>query len=74
MASEVAAVSSAHLQQDLLAGRKSEFEFAATVFSSAPQVEKLKYLLQQFVPAVAARMEETPTTGSKLRRRCASKS
>ena len=42
MASEAAAVSSVHLQQALLALLK----FAATVFGSAPQVQKLKYLLK----------------------------
>ena len=46
MESEVATVSIAHSQQDMLGELKSDFEFAATVFGSAPQVEKLKCLLQ----------------------------
>ena len=44
--SEVNAGSNVHLQQVLLSGLKSEFEFTATVFGSAPQVEMLKFLQQ----------------------------
>ena len=46
MESEVKAGSIAHLQQVLLSGLKSEFEFTATVFGSAAQVEMLKFSQQ----------------------------
>ena len=46
MESEVPAVSIVHFQQDSLAELRSDSEFSATVFGFAPQVEKLKHLLQ----------------------------